>query len=117
MATDLKHGTRTVHFFPPWFLTKDTLRKIEALLPYYYHLRFRYYFDRYGCVRCGRKHVVYCCSGLCITCNSRINDRLRRSDRAMRRRYDKGNELPCTAFLKKLNSARELLADLRGKVR
>jgi hypothetical protein len=108
-----KHKLQPIRLFPPWFLTKILVRKIEALLPYYYHTRFRFYFDRYGCVRCGRKDAVYCCSGLCLPCTGLITDRLKRSDRAMKRRYDTSNKLPCRAFLRRLNSARELLADLK----
>jgi hypothetical protein len=107
------HHPRAIHFFPPWFLTKDVMRRIEALLPYFYHMRFRFYFDRYGCVRCGRKKVVYCCSGLCKRCVGFINNRLKSSDRIMRRQYDMRKELPCEMFLKRLNSARELLADFK----
>jgi len=108
----LKHGLRELHVFPPWFLTKEVMRKIEALVPYYYHTRFRFYFDRYGCVRCGHKDVEYCCGGLCKPCNGLINDRLKRTDRAMKRRYGSSKDVPCIGFLKRLNSARELLADL-----
>lgn len=113
MATARKdvHG---IHFFPPWFLSKPTMRKIEALLPYYYHLRFRIYFDRYGCVRCGKKNVVYCCCGLCIPCNGLINDRLKATDRTMKKRFGKGTGQPCSAFLRKMKTARELLADFRS---
>src|ERR1700739_740260 len=32
-------------------------------------------FDRYGCIRCGRKKVVYCCGGLCKRCVGVINNR------------------------------------------
>ncbi len=108
-----KHKPQTVHLFPPWFLTKSLVRKIEALLPYYYHTRFRFYFDRYGCVRCARKDVVYCCSGLCLPCTGLITDRLKRSDRAMKWQYDTSQKLPCRAFLRRLKSARELLADFK----
>ena len=106
---------RTLPFFPPWFLSRDVVRKIDALVPYYYHMRFRFYFDRYGCVRCGRSDVEYCCGGLCIACNGLINDRLKRTDRALKRRYGSDQETPCASFLKRLSSARELLADLRAK--
>lgn len=81
MCAAEKH--KTLHFFPPWFLTKEVMRKVEALLPYYYHTRFRFYFDRYGCVRCGKKDVEYCGCGLCLPCNGLINDRLKRTDQAM----------------------------------
>src|ERR1700740_3706981 len=70
-------------------------------------------FDRYGCIRCGRKKVVYCCGGLCKRCVGFINNRLKSSDRIMRRQYDMRKELPCEMFLKRLKSARELLADFR----
>ena len=101
--------------FPPWFLTRETMRKIEALLPYFYHTRFRFYFDRYGCIRCSRKNVVYCASGLCLSCQGLINDRLRRTDQAMKRRYGSSPDVPCKRFMKRWSSARELLADIRAK--
>lgn len=106
---------RAQTFFPPWFLSKDVIRKIDALVPYYYHMRFRFYFDRYGCVRCGRGDVEYCAGGLCTACNGLINDRLKRTDRVLKRRYGSDQEIPCASFLKRLNTARELLADLRAK--
>ena len=99
--------------FPPWFLTKELVRKINQLLPYYYHMRFRLYFDRYGCIRCGRKNVVYRCGGLCVPCNGLINDRLKRTDIAMKRRHGTSTNIPSKAFLKRLTSAREILADIR----
>jgi hypothetical protein len=91
------------------------MRKIEALLPTYYHMRFRFYFDRYGCVRCGRTNVIYCCSGLCVPCQGLINDRLKRSDRAMKKQYGMDPDVPCALFLKRMTSAQELLKDLRKK--
>ena len=100
-------------FLLPWFVTKDTVRKIESLLPYYYHVRFRLYFDRYGCVRCARKNVIYGCNGLCLPCVGIITNRLKQTDRQMRRRYAKQPGPPSKAFLRRLTSARELLADFR----
>ena len=113
MKVAAKQRTQKPHLFPPWFLTRKTMRKIEALLPYYYHMRFRFYFDRYGCVRCSRKNVVYCASGLCLACVGLINDRLKRTDRAMKRKYGMSPDIPCKRFLKRVSSARALLADLR----
>jgi hypothetical protein len=109
----LKRNQQTLPFFPPWFLTKDVLRKINALVPYYYHTRFRFYFDRYGCIRCGRNDIEYCSGGLCKVCNGLINDRLKRTDLAMKKKYGSDRGVPCASFLKRLNSARELLADFR----
>jgi len=113
MASVSKHKPGKLRFFPPWFLTKSTMRKIEGLLPYYYHKRFRFYFDLYGCIRCSRKNVVYACSGLCAGCQVTINSRLKTTDRAMRRQYQAGPVLPSAVFLKRLTTARELLKDFR----
>lgn len=97
----------------PWFLTKEIVKKIEDLLPYYYHVRFRLYFDRYGCVRCARKNVIYRCNGLCEPCVGMITNRLKWADRQMKRRYARQPGPPSKAFLKRLTSARDLLADFR----
>jgi hypothetical protein len=100
--------------FLPWFLNKELLRRIEELLPYYYHARFRIYFNRYGCMRCSKKTVMYGCNGLCLKCLALISDRLKRSDRAMQRKYGVKAASAPHALLKRMMSARELLADLRG---
>ncbi|SRR6266702_1253333 len=114
MVRRKRHNPRRLGFFPPWFLKKSTMRKIEALLPYYYHKRLRFYFDLYGCIRCNRKDVLYACSGLCRACQGLINERLMRSDRAMKRQYNTGAELPSAAFLKRWTIARKLLKDFRA---
>ena len=89
------------------------VKKIEALLPYYYHKRFRFYFDRYGCVRCSRKDVAYSCSGLCVPCQGFINHRLECTDRALKREFGMHPDLPSALFMKRRTSAQELLKDFR----
>ena len=101
--------------FLPWFLNKELLGRIQKLLPYYYHARFRLYFNRYGCMRCGRKNVMYGCNGLCTKCLALISDRLKRSDRAMKRRYGVDPASASRALLRRMMSARELLADIRPR--
>ena len=113
VARTSKPRRRKLLFFPPWFLKKSTMRKIEGLLPYYYHKRLRFYFDLYGCIRCNRKDVLYACSGLCCSCQGMINERLRRSDKVMKQLYDCGPGLPSALFLKRLTTARVLLNDFR----
>lgn len=113
MARTNKHKPSKLRFFPPWFLDKSTMRKIEALLPYFYHKRLRFYFDRYGCIRCSRRNVIYSCSGLCLSCKGTIDNRLRRSDRKLKGEYAVGPELPSARFLKRLTTARELLKEFR----
>ncbi len=94
----------------------DVFKQIEKLLPYYYHKRFRFYFDRYGCVRCERKDVIYGCSGLCLHCLGLVSDRLKRSDQIMAKRYKKVSAGLSKSFLKRRESAREILADVQNVV-
>jgi hypothetical protein len=94
----------------------EVFKQFQRLLPAFYHQRFRLYFDRYGCIYCKRKQVLYGGSGLCISCLPLINDRLRQVDKNMRRLYGAKKSQPAKRFLSGRESARELLADLRGKV-
>jgi len=67
-------------------------------------------------MRCSRKDAVYSCAGLRVSCKGLISDRLKRTDKAMKRRYGAGTDLRSEAFLNRLTSARELLADSRRRV-
>jgi len=105
-----------LRLFPPWFVPMEVYRQIERLLPSYYHQRFRLYFDRHGCIRCKRKKVLYGCSGLCISCLPLIEGRLKQVDKDIRRLHGEKKYPPAKRFLSGRESARELLADLRGHV-
>jgi len=113
MPNQKRSAPQKLKIFLPWFLNKELLRRIEELLPYYYHARFRLYFNRYGCMRCSKKNVMYGCNGLCPKCLALISDRLKRSDRAMKRRYGVDPASAPHALLRRMMSARELLADFR----
>lgn len=67
MRVSERSGGRRLVLIPPWFLSDAVKREVEALLPGYYHKRFRLYFDRYGCVRCNRKRVLYAGMGCAST--------------------------------------------------
>jgi|SRR5271157_1281857 len=103
---------RRLLLFPPWFLTMEVRAQIEALLPYDYHKRFRFYFDRYGCVRCEQKKAVYGCSGLCLHCLGLISDRLKRGDKIIERHFRRVR-VPAEHFLKRRETAIALLADVK----
>lgn len=87
-------------------------RKVQDLLPYDCHRRFRFYFERYGCVRCERKNVIYGCSGLCERCLGLVSDRLKRGDKKIETLY-RASRARAVNFLRRRDCARELLADLQ----
>jgi len=101
----------------PWFLSRQTHRKVEQLLPHIYHQRFHKYFQLYGCIRCQIKNRPYYSNGLCRNCSSLLGDRLRRCDRLMADEYREATTPPSNQLLRKINSARALLADLANTKR
>lgn len=113
MRISERSGGRRLEVFPVWFLTEDIKRQIDRVLPSYYRRRFRFYFDRYGCVRCNRKNVLYGGNGLCLPCLGLVGDRLKRIDGRLRQTQEQPEGRPTQAFLRRRRAARELLADFR----
>lgn len=101
----------------PWFLSRKTHRKVHELLPHVYHKRFQKYFQLYGCIRCQLKNRPYYSNGLCRNCSSLLSDRLRRCDRLMADEYREATTPPSNQLLRKITSARALLADLASTKR
>jgi hypothetical protein len=73
-------------FLQPWFVSKNTFLAIRRLLPSAQLLRMRYYFEDYGCLRCGRSDVLYRANGFCKVCSIVVRCRL---ILALRRRFKK----------------------------
>lgn len=107
---------RRLTLFPPWFVSKAMIKQVEAILPSYYHQRLRRYFDRYGCIRCNRRKAMYGGNGLCLLCIGLVGDRLKRIDAKLLRSLAVDPMEPSKGFLRKRESARELLADFREEV-
>ena len=101
----------------PWFLSRNTHRKIQQLFPHIYHKRFHTYFQLYGCIRCQNKNRLYYSNGLCRNCSSLLSDRLRRCDRLMADEYREASTPPSNQLLRQITSARALLADLASTKR
>jgi hypothetical protein len=118
MSTAAKTSLQRKLAMPPWFVPVAIYRKTYALLPKTYYKRFSTYFQRYGCLRCGRKKnkVLYGANGLCLPSLGLVSDRLKTCDKVVERR------VRCTAlgrperFLRRVNSARRLLADLTNRM-
>jgi hypothetical protein len=56
-------------FLQPWFMPRHIFLQIRTLLPSAQLSRMKYYFEDYGCLRCGRSNVLYRGNGLCETCS------------------------------------------------
>ena len=100
--------------FLPWFLTKGLRKRVEKLLPRYYHFRLRLYYETYGCISCHHKDRAYGSNGLCRPCHTKIGDRLRSTDARLQRQFNHEQDGAAEEFLRRLESAKELLSDLKG---
>ncbi len=63
-------------FLQPWFVAKATHDAIRRLLPSAQLLRMVYYFEDWGCLRCGRSNVLYRANGMCKVCSIVIRGRV-----------------------------------------
>lgn len=65
----------------PWFLSQSISSAVRRLIPHQFEARMHWYFDDYGCIRCGRKNVLYSANGLCTDCRALVKRRLVQSIR------------------------------------
>ena len=73
-------------FLQPWYLPRETFLAIRELLPSAQLLKMRYYFDDYGCLKCGKLDVGYSSNGMCARCAIVVRSRVVAS---LRRRFEK----------------------------
>jgi len=73
-------------FLQPWFVPKKTFLTMRSLLPNCHLMKFKFYFQDYGCLRCGRHDQIYGSNALCERCNHIIRWRL---ISCLRRRFKK----------------------------
>lgn len=103
-------------FLQPWFIPRETYATLRTLLPSVTLLKMRYYFQDYGCIRCGRFEVLYGSNGFCERCSGLIRAR---TIRAMQRRLKQAG-VACdaratTIFTDRMADAERLLAGLLPK--
>jgi hypothetical protein len=73
-------------FLQPWFLPKPTYLALRRLLPSSQMAKMSYYFEDYGCLKCGNRQALYASNGLCKRCSVIIRGRI---VLALKRRFRK----------------------------
>ena len=73
-------------FLQPWFVPKDVYAEIRRILPPSQMLKMRYYFEDYGCLKCGELNVLYGSNGFCRRCSIILRARVALS---LKRRFKK----------------------------
>src|ERR1700733_3310500 len=96
-------------FLQPWFLPRNTAVAIQRILPPEHRHRMRFYFDDYGCLKCGKTNVTYGSNALCKLCMQRVKLRL---FFAIKRRWTAASADNLPRTFKRLADAQRLLKDL-----
>jgi hypothetical protein len=96
-------------FLQPWFLPQSTAFAIRRILPPEHRHRMRFYFDDYGCLKCGKANVPYGSNGLCKLCMQQVKLRL---FFAIKRRWTAASPENLPRTFKRIADAQRLLKDL-----
>ncbi len=97
-------------FLQPWFLPLKASSAIRALLPAEHRHKMRFYFEDYGCLKCGKKKVRYGSNAMCKTCVQQVKLRF---FWAMKRRWTRMSDSHSRTF-KRTSDAQRMLSDLEA---
>jgi hypothetical protein len=101
-------------FLQPWFLSLQTAFEIKRILPPEHRHKMKFYFDDYGCLKCGKKEVQYGSNALCRKCMQQVKLRM---FFAIKRRWTAASPQNLPRTFKRVADAQKLLADLLKKTR
>lgn len=106
-------------FLQPWFLPRDVYIQIRRVLPSAHLSKMRYYFEDYGCLKCGVRDSLYGSNGFCEKCGVLIRGRVTRAlKRRLRDVGEVGPELETlNALGNGMETAQELLHRLKPRTR
>lgn len=97
-------------FLQPWFIPKETYSQIRSLLPSIHLSKMRYYFEDFGCLRCGKTDVCYGSNGFCEACSVLVRGRVVRSLQRRLKRAGVPHEVkPISVFTDRMIEAQRLL--------
>ena len=96
-------------FLQPWFLPQKTAFAIKRILPPEHRHKMRFYFDDYGCLKCGKTNVQYGSNALCKLCMQQVKLRL---FFAIKRRWTAASPDNLPRTFKRMADAQRLLKDL-----
>lgn len=98
----------------PWFLDVETAQTVQKMIPRKFFSRMRWFFDDFGCVRCGKRNLEYAGSGFCVNCHARVAryilESMKRRSRLLRDDSKASNSV--RNYLKRAEIARGILGDL-----
>jgi hypothetical protein len=104
-------------FLQPWFIPKEIYYQIRSLLPSVHLAKMRYYFEDFGCLRCGKNDVYYGSNGFCELCSGLIRGRVKRAlQRRLKQAGVKSDLKTISIFTERMTEAQRLLADILPEI-
>ena len=90
-------------FLQPWFLPKATYLTLKKLIPSSQLAKMRYYFDDYGCLKCGSRTALYGSNGMCSRCSIIVRGRIALCLKKRFRKIGvKANHAPLRRYIQRL---------------
>ncbi len=100
-------------FLQPWFLPLKAAVSLRELLPGNHCHKMRFFFEDYGCLKCGKKNVRYGSNAMCKLCVQQVKLKMLL---AIRRRWTAdGFENSQPRTFKRMADAQRMLRDLLVK--
>jgi hypothetical protein len=97
-------------FLQPWFLPLKAAISLREFLPGDHRHKMRFYFDDYGCLKCGKKNVRYGSNAMCKACVQQVKLKMLW---AIRRRWTgSGHTDAQPRTFKRMADAQRMLRDL-----
>src|SRR5436305_7320654 len=95
--------------FQPWYLPQQTTNGMRKIMPSEQRHKMRFYFEDYGCMKCGKKKVLYGADGMCRKCHGKVNIRILF---AIKRRWTAQSPANKPRTFKRIGDAQRILQDL-----
>jgi hypothetical protein len=96
-------------FLQPWFLPQESAIALRDLLPPAYKHKMGFYFEDYGCLKCGKKSVPYGSNAMCKICVQHVKLRFLW---AIKRRWTASPHSDKPRTFKRMADAQQMLEDL-----
>lgn len=99
-------------FMQPWYVPRKIAIRITKMLPEPHTHKMRMYFEDYGCLRFGRRRVLYGSNGFCIRCKDKVMHQMLFT---IRRHFRPSPLNDVELGTKEIRDARFLLKDFRPR--
>src|SRR5947207_14073992 len=101
-------------FLQPWYLPQQTAAAMRKIMPSEQRHKMKFYFEDYGCMKCGKKKVLYGANGMCRKCHQRVKLRILF---AIKRRWTSQSSDNKPRTFTRIGDAQRILKDLLAQAR